>query len=87
MVSALESLFLEQLQSFSLEDGIVSVTQNQDVNSFDVARLTWNNRENRHQGLGEIRVAELASNSASFIIDIQGSKEDFDGVFMPKRTI
>ena len=84
VVSALESLFLEQLQSFSLEDGIVSVTQNQDVNSFDVARLTWNNRENRHQGLGEIRVAELASNSASFIIDIQGSKEDFDGVFYAK---
>lgn len=84
VIAALESLFLEQLQSFSLEEGVVSVKHQEVENSFDIERLSWNNRGERHQGLGEMKVAELASNSASFIIDIKGRKEKFEGVFYAK---
>lgn len=84
VVSALERLFLEQLQSFSLEDGVVSVTHLNETNSFDIESLSWNNHEERHQGLGQLKVADLAANSASFIIDITGTREDFDGVFYAK---
>ncbi|MEC7081770.1 MAG: YhdP family protein, partial [Pseudomonadota bacterium] len=80
----LERLFLEQLQSFSLEDGVVSVTHLNETNSFDIESLSWNNHEERHQGLGQLKVADLAANSASFIIDITGTREDFDGVFYAK---
>jgi len=84
VVNALERLFLEQLQSFSLEDGVVSVTHLNETNLFDIESLSWNNHEERHQGLGQLKVADLAANSASFIIDITGTREDFDGVFYAK---
>ncbi|GEA03600.1 DUF3971 domain-containing protein [Alteromonas sp. KUL17] len=84
VVNALERLFLEQLQSFSLEDGVVSVTHLNETNSFDIESLSWNNHEERHQGLGQLKVADLAANSALFIIDITGTREDFDGVFYAK---
>ena len=84
VVNALERLFLEQLQSFSLEDGVVSVTHLNETNSFDIESLSWNNHEERHQGLGQLKVADLAANSASFIIDITGTREEFNGVFYAK---
>ena len=84
VVKALERLFLEQLQSFSLEDGVVSVTHLNETNSFDIESLSWNNREERHQGLGRLKVADLAANSASFIIDVSGTREEFEGVFYAK---
>ncbi|NKX20768.1 TIGR02099 family protein [Alteromonadaceae bacterium A_SAG2] len=84
VVNALERLFLEQLQSFSLEDGVVSITHLNETNSFDIESLSWNNHEERHQGLGQLKVVDLAANSASFIIDITGTREDFEGVFYAK---
>ena len=84
VVSALERLFLEQLQSFSLEDGMVSITHLNETNSFNIESLSWNNHNERHQGLGQLKVAELAANSASFVIDIKGSREEFEGVFYAK---
>ena len=87
VVNALERLFLEQLQSFSLEDGVVSVSRQNEVSTFDIESLSWNNFEERHQGLGRMKVADLAANSASFIIDINGTREKFDGVFMLRQRI
>ncbi|WP_394223385.1 YhdP family protein [Alteromonas gracilis] len=84
VVNALERLFLEQLQSFSLEDGVVSITHLKETQSFDIQGLSWNNLDERHQGLGQLKVADLAANSASFIIDITGTREDFEGVFYAK---
>lgn len=84
VVNALERLFLEQLQSFSLEEGIVAVTRQNETNTFDIESLSWNNFEERHQGLGRLKVADLAANSASFVIDITGTRDNFDGVFYAK---
>ena len=84
VVNALERLFLEQLQSFSLEDGVVSITHLKETQSFDIQGLSWNNLDDRHQGLGQLKVADLAANSASFIIDITGTRADFEGVFYAK---
>ncbi|WP_334030577.1 YhdP family protein [Alteromonas sp. P256] len=81
VINALERLFLEQLQSFSLEEGKISLTRNGDTNSFDIDSLSWNNFEARHQGLGRIKVDGVSANSASFVIDINGNKDEFDGVF------
>ncbi|MEQ3638699.1 MAG: YhdP family protein [Alteromonas sp.] len=84
VINALERLFLEQLQSFSLEEGKISLTRNGDTNSFNIDSLSWNNREERHQGLGRMKVDGLSANSASFVIDINGYKDEFDGVFYAK---
>lgn len=84
VVKALEQLFLEQLQSFSLEEGSVSVSRAGGTNSFDIESLSWNNFEERHQGLGRMKLADVSANSASFIIDVTGTYEDFEGVFYAK---
>ncbi|MDO6566705.1 YhdP family protein [Alteromonas sp. 1_MG-2023] len=81
VVDALKNLFLEQLQSFSLEEGEVILTKNSEKQSFIIDQLTWNNSGKRHQGLGQVRVADVSSNSASFIIDVTGNKDAFEGVF------
>ncbi|BFT32316.1 YhdP family protein [Alteromonas sp. D210916BOD_24] len=84
VVNALERLFLEQLQSFSLEEGSVAFIAQGEAKSFDIESLSWNNLGERHQGLGRIKVADLSANSASFIIDIQGTRDSFEGVFYAK---
>ncbi|MEC8419400.1 MAG: YhdP family protein [Pseudomonadota bacterium] len=84
VVKALEQLFLQQLQSFSLEEGSVSVNRAGGTNSFDIESLSWNNFEDRHQGLGRMKLADVSANSASFIIDVTGTYEDFEGVFYAK---
>lgn len=84
VVDALERLFLEQLQSFSLEGGMVSITRQGETNVLDVESLSWNNVDERHQGLGLMKVAGLSANSASFIVDIEGTRDDFEGVFYAK---
>ena len=81
VVDALKSLFLEQLQSFSLEEGEVILSKNNQPQSFIIDQLTWNNSGKRHQGLGQMKVADVSSNSASFIIDVTGNKDAFEGVF------
>lgn len=84
VVNALERLFLEQLQSFSLEEGRVAFISHGEAKSVDIESLSWNNFGERHQGLGRIKVADLSANSASFIIDIEGTRDKFEGVFYAK---
>ncbi|MEG3766742.1 YhdP family protein [Alteromonas sp. 14N.309.X.WAT.G.H12] len=84
VVEALKSLFLEQLQRFSLRDGDVVIVRNQKREVLQVESLNWINDDTHHQGTGAIRVQELANNSASFILDLTGSPDDLNGVMYAK---
>lgn len=84
IVEALESLFLEQLQQFSVSDSIIEVTTSYDEQIIQVQHLSWVNRDSHHQGVGQMRVLELASNSASFVLDLYGDKDDLNGTFQAK---
>lgn len=81
VVDALKSLFLEQLQQFSLRDGVVSLTRKDKRHTFDVEQLAWMNRDSRHQGRGAIQVRGVSANSASFVIDLHGTHDNFEGTF------
>ncbi|QJR81294.1 TIGR02099 family protein [Alteromonas pelagimontana] len=81
VVDALKRLFLEQLQRFSLEKGELAITQAGVQQSFELESLSWVNRNDRHQGQGAIRMQELTNNSASFVLDLQGDKDNLNGVF------
>ena len=80
VVDALKSLFLEQLQRFSLTDGEVAITRNNEREVLQLESLSWINKDRRHQGTGAVRVQELANNSASFILDLTGTPDSLDGV-------
>ena len=81
LVDALENLFLNQLQRFSLSDSEVAIHKADGVSVLELASLKWSNRGQRHQGLGQIRVQELANNSASFILDLYGEGKETRGTF------
>ena len=81
IVDALQSLFLEQLQQFSVRDSIVEIRTARDKQLIDIQRLSWVNRDSRHQGVGQLKVVELASNSAFFGLDLEGDTDNLKGTF------
>ncbi len=81
IVEALESLFLEHLQQFSVSDSIIEVSTLYDEQIIQVQQLSWVNRDSHHQGVGNMKVVELANNSASFILDLYGDKDNLNGTF------
>lgn len=84
IVEALESLFLEQLQRFSVQDSQIKLATQYDEQLIQIEHVSWINRLNRHQGVGQLRVVELASNSAYFVLDLYGDKNDLSGHFFAK---
>ncbi len=81
IVEALESLFLEQLQAFSVTNSLVSVNTRFDEQLIEIQQLRWMNRDERHQGVGKLRVVELANNLATFTLDLYGTKNNLHGNF------
>lgn len=81
IVEALESLFLEQLHRFSVRNSVVDVVTAYDQQLIQIQQLSWVNKDNRHQGVGQLRVVELANNSATFILDLHGGKDNLSGTF------
>jgi len=84
ILDALEGLFLEQLQTFSLVNSEVTISGANNRQSFNIANLSWINKGERHQGSGLITVSEIASNSAVFVIDLKGRADNFDGTIYAK---
>lgn len=81
VIEALKQLFLEQLQSFSVSNSQFEITTAHDQQVLLINQLTWNNQGDHHQGVGQLQVEELASNSASFTLDLFGDKNDLRGTF------
>lgn len=81
ILDAMQTLFLEQLQRFSVTSSEVLLKTKNEQQRILIQQLGWLNQNDRHQGVGQMRVAELARNSASFILDLTGSKDDFLGTF------
>ena len=84
IVEALRSLFLDQLQSFSLLHGEVTLVTPAEEEVIELSQLYWVNRDSRHQGRGEIRVQDIANNSAAFVLDLHGGKSDLSGTLYVK---
>ncbi|WP_172449200.1 YhdP family protein [Bowmanella denitrificans] len=81
VVDALQALFLEQLQRFSVNDSDVFLANDQERQHIQIQQLSWLNKEQRHQGVGFMRVAELTRNSARFILDLRGGRDNLSGTF------
>ncbi|MDF2179123.1 YhdP family protein [Aliiglaciecola sp. CAU 1673] len=81
VVDALEELFLEQLQRFSVQESDIFVATANERQHIQIEQLSWLNKGDRHQGIGLMQVAELANNSASFILDLYGGADNLHGMF------
>jgi uncharacterized protein (TIGR02099 family) len=89
VVKALESIFMEQLSKFSVTNSRITLVNNKhnslnfpnkiNQNTIRVRQLSWLNKGNRHQGLGELSLQGFASNTASFILDLEGNVDSYNG--------
>lgn len=84
IIEALEGLFLEQLKVFSVSNSTVSIATENTSESVNIESLSWLNRDNRHQGQGRLQIAELANNSAFFVIDLYTISESLNGTIYAK---
>ena len=76
-------LFLQQLEKFSLNNGELLLTNLRGVTrEIDIDRLSWTNEGKKHQGIGQFRMEDFATNSLDFIIDLRGDRwSEFNGQF------
>jgi uncharacterized protein (TIGR02099 family) len=84
IVAALEKLFLQQLQSFSISNSSFLLITPNDTQTVLIDQVSWINKNDRHQGKGQLQVEEIASNSASFILDLYGQEDELSGTFFAK---
>ena len=84
IVAALEKLFLQQLQSFSISNSRLLLLTPDDQQTVLIDQVSWVNKDERHQGRGQLQIAEIAKNSASFILDLYGNDADISGTFFAK---
>ena len=85
IVEALEKLFLQQLQLFSISQSkIIINTRNNQQRVVLIDQVSWVNKGEHHQGVGKLQIEQIAKNSASFIIDLYGNKESLFGTFFAK---
>lgn len=84
VIDALNDLFLEQLERFSLRNGVVTLLKQETEQVIEISELSWLNRDGQHRGAGAFRVQELASNAATFLIDLQGGKDNLRGTLYAK---
>lgn len=85
IVDALEKLFLQQLQLFSISQSkiIINTTNNQQQVVL-IDQVSWVNKDEHHQGVGQLQIEEIAKNSSSFILDLYGDQEALNGTFFAK---
>jgi uncharacterized protein (TIGR02099 family) len=82
IVEALEKLFLQQLQLFSISQSkIIINTRNNQKQVVLIDQVSWVNKDEHHQGVGQLQIEEIAKNSASFILDLYGNQESLYGTF------
>ena len=85
IVEALEKLFLQQLQLFSISQSkIIINTRNNQQQVVLIDQVSWVNQEEHHQVVGQLQIEEIAKNSTSFILDLYGNQEKLYGTFFAK---
>ena len=85
IVDALETLFLQQLQLFSIsESKIIINSRNEQQQIVLIDQVSWINKEQHHQGVGQLQIEEIAKNSAFFILDLYGNQDSLYGTFFAR---
>jgi uncharacterized protein (TIGR02099 family) len=85
IVEALEKLFLQQLQLFSISQSkIIINTKNNQQQVVLIDQVSWVNKDEHHQGVGQLQIEQIAKNSSSFILDLYGNQETLYGTFFAK---
>jgi len=73
LLQAMENLLFRQLREFTLVDSKITLTsQYTPPIEFEIRQLSWLNRDQRHQGSGDVAIAGVTGNTVSFLLDLHG---------------
>ncbi|MGB3725805.1 MAG: YhdP family protein [Glaciecola sp.] len=86
IIQALETIFLEQLSNFAVNNSVITINSLLNTKSFNIQTLSWLNQGNRHQGVGEFAIDDLLNNHATFILDLYGDAESYSGTLYAQAT-
>ncbi|WP_233267366.1 YhdP family protein [Paraglaciecola sp. L3A3] len=84
IIDALEELFLQQLQLFSISNSKIIIDTPHDQQVVVIDQVSWVNKGLHHQGVGQLQIEDIAKNSASFILDLHGDEKELTGTFFAK---
>lgn len=84
IIDVVSNLFLERLQQFSISDSRLTVNTESNSQSYALRNVSWLNEGDRHQAVGQMRVAELTRNSALFVLDLFGEPHALQGSLYAK---
>lgn len=72
-LQGLEQLFFRRLKDFTVTNSqFILVSSDQPDLVLNISRLNWRNEGMRHQGHGELAIADITANNLSFILDLHG---------------
>jgi len=88
-LDALQNVFLQQLNQFSIKDSQVHFTTHTGLaKTIQIQHLRWLNDGDRHQGVGSALLPDsLGSNSLAFVIDVSGQPENKNNPLLGKLYI
>jgi uncharacterized protein (TIGR02099 family) len=79
IIAALENIFLEQLSSFVVSNSRLTLISQENNEAIDITKLSWLNKDKRHQGVGEFSLQNFSENNASFVLDLYGNVDSYSG--------
>ncbi len=81
-IDTLSQLFLQQLDSFSVVDSRVVLTDADGDVEIDIPSLTWGNWRRGHRGVGQLKLQGISDNNLDFMVNLNGDKlSDLAGTF------
>jgi uncharacterized protein YhdP len=73
LVDVLETLFLADSGHFAIKDSQFSIiTENNEQRVIALESITWQSRDEKHQGVGYISLPGISDNRLEFILDLYG---------------
>ncbi|MGB0859057.1 MAG: YhdP family protein [Pseudoalteromonas spongiae] len=90
LIDVLETLFLAQSGHFAVEDSQFLVnTKRNEKRVIAIERVTWQNRNNQHQGVGYITLPGISDNRLEIILDLYGEhfSESFGSLFVESKQL
>lgn len=90
LIELLETLFLAQSGHFAIENSELElITRQHERRLIALDRITWQNRNTQHQGVGSIKLPGISENQLEIIVDLFGENfaDAFGNVYIKSKEL
>lgn len=88
-IELLETLFLADSGHFAIENSRILMLMNGNTHQVELNRITWQNENIRHQGVGQIRLPGISENTMKVVFELYGEhfKEAFGELYVNSHKV